>query len=168
MEIKKYLAEDIASKLEHASYFFLTDYQKITVLDVQELRRRLAQHKARFHVVKNTLLSRVLAEKGISLGSINGPTALVCGKSDASEVAKVLKAFIKEKNKLSIKSGALHRSVLNAADIDRLAELPSLDVMRAQFVGLLSTPARQFVTVCQAVPSSVARVLQAYVESKSA
>lgn len=168
MEIKKYIAQEIASKLGDSDYFFLANYEKITVLDVQDLRERLSVHGARFHVVKNRLFSLVLNDKGMSVGRLKGPTALVCGGANPPGVAKVLKTFIKEKNRLSIKSGFLSNSVISREDVNNLADLPSLDVLRSQFLALLNTPATQFVRICKAVPESMARVLQAQVDKMSA
>ena len=93
---------------------------------------------------------------------------VVSGGKNPSEIAKILKKFHKEKDKIEVKGGTLGDRLLTADEIDELSKLPSLDVMRAQLMGLLNTPATQFVGVINAVPQAVVRVLQAYTEKSEA
>jgi len=79
-----------------------------------------------------------------------GQTAVVVGGKNPSGVAKVLKKFIEEKQKLEVKVGVLDKKVFSAADLSKLADLPSLDALRAQFLGLLTQNAAAFVRVLDA------------------
>ncbi|HQU08685.1 MAG: 50S ribosomal protein L10, partial [Verrucomicrobia bacterium 21-51-4] len=76
-------------------------------------------------------------------------------------VAKVLVKFAKDKEKLPLKAGVMDNKVLSSEDIVSLSKLPSLEVLRAQLLGLLNTPAQQLLRVFQAVPQGVLNVLQA-------
>jgi len=164
---KKYLIEEVAGHLKKSDYVILANYDKMTVADVAELRLRLAPHAAEFHVVKNSSLR--VAAQALSLPDFDraliGPTAIIVGGKNSPGVAKVLRDFIKEKQKIVLKAGVLNTRLLSAGEIERLAELPSLEALRAQLLGLLQTPARQFVRVLNAVPQGVVNVLQAKVRA---
>jgi large subunit ribosomal protein L10 len=164
---KKYLIEEVATHLKKSDYVILANYDKLTVADVAELRRRLDPHHAEFHVVKNSSLR--VAAQALNLPNVDsaliGPTAVIVGGKNSPGVAKVLRDFIKEKQKIVLKVGILNQKLISAKDIEKLAEMPSLDVMRAQFLGLLQQPATLFVRVLNAVPQGVVNVLQACVRA---
>jgi len=88
----------------------------------------------------------------------------VTGQKDISSAAKVVKTFGSEFDKLKIKFGYLNNSRLADADIIALADLPSIEVMRAKFLGLLNAPATTLVRLLNTPASQLARVLQAKVE----
>ena len=124
----------------------------MTVADTAELRKRLAPEKAEFHVVKNSSLR--VAAKALGLpefeSALIGPTAVIVGGKNSAGVAKVLKKFFDEKKKLEIKVGVLDRKLVSAEDLKLIAELPSFESLRAQFLGLLTSNAAAFVRVLDA------------------
>jgi large subunit ribosomal protein L10 len=138
---KKYLIEEVAGHLKKSDYVILANYDRMTVADVAELRRRLEPHNAEFHVVKNSSLH--VAAQALSLPDFDralvGPTAIIVGGKNSPGVAKVLRDFIRE--------------------------MPSLDTLRAQLLGLLQQPATLFVRVVNAVPQGMVNVLQAKVRA---
>ena len=164
---KKYLIEEVAGHLKKSDYVILANYDKMTVADVAELRLRLAPHHAEFHVVKNSSL-RVAAQ---ALGlpefesALIGPTAVIVGGKNSPGVAKVLRDFIKEKQKIVVKAGVLSQKLISPKDVEKLADMPSLETLRAQILGLLQQPASLFVRVVNAVPQSLVNVLQAKVRA---
>jgi large subunit ribosomal protein L10 len=164
---KKYLIEEVASHLKKSDYVILANYDKMTVADVAELRLRLAPHHAEFHVVKNSSLR--VAAQALSLPSFDsalvGPTAIILGGKNSPGVAKVLRDFVKEKQKIVVKVGILGQKLISAQDVAKLADLPSLDALRAQLLGLLQQPASLFVRVVNAVPQGLVNVLQAKVRA---
>jgi len=167
---KQFLVEEIEDYLNQSNYVFLADYSRVTVQEAEELRGNLAELDAEFHVVKNSAF-RVAADNREfpDLAEfLSGPTAIVVGGDDAPGVAKTLGRFSREKQKIELKAGVLDRSVLRPDDIDVLAKLPSQDVLRAQFLGLLTTPAQQLVSVVAAVPRSLVMVLQAKCDAEEA
>ncbi len=149
---KKYLIDEVSSHLKKSDYVILTNFLKLTVAETAELRRRLAPEKAEFHVVKNS--SFRVAAKAMGLPdlekSLTGQTAVVVGGKNPAGVAKALKKFIEEKQKLEVKVGVLDKKLMTAAELSKLADLPSFDVLRAQFLGLLSQTAASFVRVLDA------------------
>ncbi len=164
---KKYLIEEVARHLKKSDYLLITNYQKVTVADVAALRAKLAPEQAEFHVVKNSSL-RVAAKDAGLPGFDNllaGQTAIVVGGRNASGVAKIVKKFFEEKQKLEIKGGIVSGKVFNPAEVAKLSELPSLEVLRAQLLGLLNTPATSLVRVINGVPQALVNVLQAKVRA---
>jgi large subunit ribosomal protein L10 len=164
---KKYLIDEVEIHLKKSDYVILANYNGMTVADAAELRTRLAVEKAEYHVVKNSSLR--VAAKSLGLpdieGALIGPTAIVVGGRNSAGVAKVLKQFFKDKQKIVVKAGVLSKKLISQKDVERLAEMPSLDTLRAQLLGLLNQPASMFVRVINAVPQGLVNVLQAKVRA---
>ncbi len=149
---KKYLIDEVTGHLKKSDYVILTNFTKLTVADAAELRKRLSPDKAEFHVVKNS--SFRVAAKAFGLPdldkSLTGQTAVVVGGKNPAGVAKVLKKFIEEKQKLEVKVGVLDKKLMTAADLSKLADLPSFDALRSMFLGLLTMQGAAFVRVLDA------------------
>lgn len=165
---KKYLVEEVAGHLAKSDYVYLTNYDRITVEETAVLRANLAQHNAEFHVVKNSIVNVAAKERDMPdlKEFLSGPTAIVIGGDNPSGVAKVLRDFFKDKEKVDVKAGVLSDKLLTAEQVEALAKLPGLEVLRAQLLGLLNQPAQRMVTVLNAVPQSVVNVLQARVRQE--
>ena len=164
---KQYLISEVESHLKKSDYVILANFSKVTVADTAELRKRLAAEKAEFHVVKNSSLR--VAAKSLGLpefeSSLTGPTAVIVGGKNSTGVAKVLKTYFKDKQKLQVKSAVLSKKLLTAKEVDALADMPSLETLRAQLLGLMNQPAGMFVRIINAVPSGLVNVLQAKVRA---
>ena len=160
---KKYLVAEAGEFLACSDYAFLVDYQCITVTEATDLRQRLSEYDAQFHVVKNNLLSIAIRERDYpDLDEwLRGPTAVISGGQNAAGVAKALHGFHKERGKVTIKAGILDQCILSCKDIEVLASLPSREVLQAQFLGLLNAPAQQLLRALQAVPQGIVNVLDA-------
>ncbi len=163
---KELLVRDVDRHLDKSDYVFLTNYERITVEETESLRASLAAENAEFHVVKNSILNLALRrrEKPDLQEHLNGPTAIIVGGENPSGVAKVLKKFFKDKEKVEMKVGILNDQAVSNEDLLELADLPGLDELRAKFLSLLNTPSQRFVTVVNAVPQSVVNVLKAYAD----
>jgi large subunit ribosomal protein L10 len=138
-------------------------YSGMTVAQMGDLRLRLRKAGASFRVAKNRLAVRALEgtpASGIS-DLFKGPTGIAYSK-DPIAAPKVLVAYAKENDKLKILGGVAVGSVLNPEGIKTLAELPSLDQLRAKIIGLLQAPATKVAGVLQAPAGQLARVLSAY------
>lgn len=135
----------------------------LTVAEVTVLRQRMRAAGATFKITKNRLA--ILALDGTRFDGIapllKGPIALAWA-IDPVAVAKVAVEFAKTNEKLVVLGGALGAQMLNADGIRGLAALPSLDTLRAQLVGLISTPATRIAGVLQAPAAQLARVFGAY------
>ena len=164
---KQYLISEVETHLKKSDYVILANFTGVSVADTADLRKKLAAEKAEFHVVKNSSLR--VAAKSLGLpefeSSLTGPTAVIVGGKNSPGVAKVLKQFFKDKQKLAVKSAVLGKKAITAKDVEALADMPSMESLRAQFLGLLNQPAGMFVRVLNATPSGLVNVLQAKVRA---
>lgn len=160
---KKYLVEEVNQHLEKSSYVYLANYERITVDETEELRKRLAEHNAEFHVIKNNILGVAATAKNLPDLSeyLSGQTAIIVGGDNPSGVAKVITKFFEEKEKVELKAGVLDEKVLTKDEVVALSKLPGLESLQAQLLGLLAQPATGLVRVINAVPQSLVNVLQA-------
>ena len=150
---KKYLISEVETHLKKSDYVILANFSKITVADTAELRSRLAPEHAEFHVVNNS--SFKVAAKALGLPEVDsalaGQTAIIVGGKNPAGVAKALKKFVSDKQKLEVKVGILDKKVFNANQLNALADLPSFDALRSQFLGMLMQHAASFVRVLDAM-----------------
>jgi large subunit ribosomal protein L10 len=167
---KKYLIDEVQVHLKKSDYVILANFTGVTVADAADLRAKLAAEKAEYHVVKNSSLR--VAAKSLGLPDIDkaltGPTAIIVGGKNSAGVAKVLKQFFKDKQKLEVKAGVLSKKLISPKDVGLLADMPSLDTLRAQLLGLLNQPASMFVRVINAAPQGLVNVLNAKVRAAEA
>ena len=149
---KQYLISEVDTHLKKSDYVILANFTKVTVADVAELRKRLDAEKAEFHVVKNSSLR--VAAKVLGLpefeSALIGPTAVIVGGQNSAGVAKILKQFFKDKQKLEIKVGVMDKKIVSAADLSKIADLPSFEALRSQLLGLFMQNAAAFVRVLDA------------------
>jgi large subunit ribosomal protein L10 len=166
---KKALVASLAAVFAETSMVVVTRNNGLTVADVTDLRRKVRAAGANYKVAKNRLAT--LALDGTQFSGIapllTGPTALAWADEPVS-VAKVIVEFAKTNDKLELLGGSLGSQVLDVAGIKALAELPSLDTLRAQLVGLISTPATRIASVVQAPAGQLARVFGAYAKTGEA
>jgi large subunit ribosomal protein L10 len=149
---KKLLSVEVTKHLDKSDFVFLADYTKLNVPETKELRAELAKSGAEFHVVKNSVFRVAAKAKGLPEmdEALKGQVAIVVGGKNPTGVAKALKEFSKSKEKLSFKAGVMALKKVTAAEFDFMAGLPSLEVIRAQFLSLISTPASGFVRILDA------------------
>lgn len=163
---KQILTKEYAARLNASPYFIVVDYRGLKVTHFTELRKRLQKTNAEIHVVKNSIFQIAAKESGIGEmnGALAGQIAVVTGQKDVSAAAKVVKSFGAEFDKLKIQFGFLNNQRLDAAAILALADLPSLDVLRAKLLGLLNAPATKLVVLINTPASQLARVVKAKAE----
>ena len=151
------------------SMVVVTQNKGMTVAEVSELRRRMRASGSTFKVAKNRLAA--LALDGTRFDGIkpmlSGPTALAWSM-DPVAVAKAAVDFAKTNEKFVVMGGALGTQMLNADGIKALADLPSLDTLRASLVGLIQTPATRIAGVLAAPAGQLARVFGAYARKDEA
>jgi len=161
-EQKKELISSLNALLTQQSLLTVTVNKGLTVAEVQELRKRMRAAGAGFKVAKNRLARLALAGtkfEGLS-DLLKGPTGIAFSK-DPVAAAKVCAKFAKENNKLVLVGGSLDGQTLDAAGINALAVLPSLDELRGKIVGLVQAPATKIAGVLAAPGGQIARVLSA-------
>jgi large subunit ribosomal protein L10 len=160
---KTLIVSDIREKLQASPYLLVVDFTGMKVPHFENLRTRLSDAGARMSVVRNTFLRIAAAELKMPelSDSLAGQTAMVTGETDICAAAKVLKTFAAEFKLPTVRAGVLDNAALSADQVAALADLPSKDVLRAKILGLLQTPASQFVRILNEPAASLARVLKA-------
>ena len=160
---KRDFVTGLAADLEGVSIVVVTQNKGLTVAEATDLRRRMRAAGATFKVAKNRLAH--LAVQGTRFEGLTpmlkGPTALAWS-TDPVAVAKAAVEFAKINEKLVLIGGALGTQTLNADGVKALAELPSLETLRARILGMLTTPATRIAGVLQAPAGQLARVFGAY------
>jgi len=167
---KQILTKEYAARLNASPFFIVIGYQGLKVSHFSELRQRLQKAGAEVHVVKNSIFRIAAKEAGVAElnGSLAGQMAIVTGQKDISAAAKALKNFAAEFDKLKIKFGFLNNSRLEEAGIIALADLPSLDVLRAKILGLLVAPTTKLAILINTPASQLAQVIKAKSEKAEA
>ena len=166
---KRDFVASLAAIFAETSMVVVTRNDGMTVAQATDLRRRMRAAGANFKVAKNRLA--VLALDGTRFDGIapllKGPTALAWAH-DPVAVAKVAVEFAKINDKLVLLGGALGTQTLDVDGIKALAELPSLDVLRASLVGMIQTPATRIAGVLAAPAGQLARVFGAFATKEDA
>jgi large subunit ribosomal protein L10 len=167
---KTSIVSDLSEKLKRSPFVLVTDYQRMKVGDFGELRNRLAPAGAEVHVVKNNFLKRAMTDSGFPDMSdkLIGQTAVVTGENDVAPVAKIFKTFAAEFKIAALKIGFVDRTVLSTTELETLADLPPREVLQAQLLGLLLSPATRLVRLLNEPASALARVLKAKSEQEGA
>jgi large subunit ribosomal protein L10 len=157
------LTKEYTTRLNASPFFIVVGYQGLKVAHLTELRKRLQTAGAEIHVVKNSIFRIAAKESGVAElnGSLAGQMAVVTGQKDISAAAKALKNFGAEFDKLKVKFGYLNNQRLDESAIVALADLPSLDVLRAKILGLLVAPATKLAILINTPASQLAQVIKA-------
>ncbi len=165
-EEKKLITKEYVDRLSNSPYFIVVNYEGLKVDEFEELRDRLANSKAELHVVKNSIFKIAVQETGIEdLGQeVMGQVAAVTGEGEITSAAKVLKNFKAEFEKPEWHFGFLDNERLDADQIKTLAELPSLDELRAKILGAIQAPSGKLVRTLAEPGSSLARIIRAKFE----
>ena len=166
---KREFVTELNQALAATSMIVVTRNGGLTVLEASDLRRKMRAAGATYKVAKNRLTH--LALEGTQFGGIapmlKGPIALAWSVDPVS-VAKTAVEFARTNEKFVLIGGALGAQTLNADGIKALAELPSLNELRARLVGMISTPATRIAGILQAPAGQLARVFGAYAKKDEA
>jgi large subunit ribosomal protein L10 len=142
---KEQLVVELKEKIGGAQALYYTDFTGLNVKRMTELRRRLRKANVEYVVIKNTLALRAVNESGLVGERLKGPTGLVMAK-DAVGAAKILSDFAKENDQRpAVKGGMLDGTSIDAAQVKRLAAMPSREQMLANLGAGLQSPLGAFV-----------------------
>ncbi|GAA0388516.1 MULTISPECIES: 50S ribosomal protein L10 [Micromonospora] len=153
---------ELTESFRSAGATVLTEYRGLTVSQLTQLRRSLGQETS-YTVAKNTLAKRAAADAGISgLDELfTGPTALTFVSGDVVEAAKGLRDFAKANPKLVIKGGVFEGKAISAAEVTKLADLESREVLLAKLAGAMKGNLSKAAALFQAPLSKTARLAAA-------
>ena len=164
------VVEEVAAKLAAADAAIVTEYRGMSVAQLAALRRQLRAAGGEHKVYKNTLALLGARQAGVDGldDLLAGPSAITFVSGDIAAVAKALKDVAKTNPLLVIKGGTLSGKTLTAKDVEALADLPSRDVLLAQFAGALQAPLVKMAGLLQALPRNFAYGLKALIEQREA
>jgi len=144
-EQKQEQSQQLRDKLDNVSTLFLLENRGLNVNDVNVLRSEVRKTEATYKVVKNTVVR--LAVEGTEMEGITpfltGPKVLAYTDGDGVELAKVLKTFIKNHPELSFEQAFLEGQILEAAEAEKIADLPSREELLTKLVYILQSPIRR-------------------------
>lgn len=153
---------ELADRFKSSSATVLTEYRGLSVAQLKELRRSLGEG-ATYAVVKNTLTKIAAKEAGVEGidDLLVGPSALAFVRGDIVVAAKSLKTFAKENPALVIKGGYMDGKLISAAEVSKLAELESREVLLAKFAGAMNASLQGAVSLFAAPLSQAVRTVDA-------
>lgn len=158
---KQQEVEALKTKFGAAKGIVLADYTGVTVAEVSELRRKCRDAKVEYKVVKNTL-ARIAAREA-SLGDLadhfDGPVAVALSSVDSVAPARVLSAFSKDFQKLTLKVGYFEGRVYSEAQVKEIAMLPPREQLLAQVIGTVGAPMAQLVYCIESVLRNLVSVI---------
>lgn len=159
---------DIAERFKDSTASLITEYRGLTVANLAELRRSLAG-SATYAVAKNTLIKRAATEAGIEgLDELfAGPTAIAFVTGEPVDAAKAIKTFAKDNKALVIKGGYMDGHPLTVAEVERIADLESREVLLAKLAGAMKGNLAKAAGLFNAPTSQMARLLAALQEKKA-
>jgi large subunit ribosomal protein L10 len=178
---KEELVAEYIDMLRKARGIVVTEYRGMTMKNLDELRGKLRENQSGLTVTKNTLLKIALREVGMAVpdNMLNGPVALAVAYEDLPATIKTVLEYAGTNELFIAKGGVIGTTAVRGADLNAVSELPPLDVLRAQllgmvtmplaqFVGLLEAPSQQLVAVIKAGSEGLVNVLAAYSQKDAA
>ncbi|WP_205876428.1 50S ribosomal protein L10 [Mycobacterium camsae] len=160
---------EITEHFKASTATVITEYRGLSVANLAELRRSLGESTT-YAVAKNTLIKRAASEAGIEgLDELfAGPTAIAFVSGEPVDAAKALKTFAKDHKALVIKGGYMDGHPLTVAEVERIADLESREVLLAKLAGAMKGNLAKAAGLFNAPASQMARLLAALQEKKGA
>ena len=170
-EEKERVVAELTERLRTSETLMVADYRGLTMPQIDALRSTLLEHGARFAVVKNTLTRRAAEEAGAEavLALLEGPTAIafVESEGDPVAVAKALAEAARTTRILTVRGGILDGRPIEAADVEELAKLPPMDILRAQVLGAVTAPLMTILGLFTAPLQDLYGLIEARIEQLS-
>lgn len=167
-EEKKYISQEYLERLQSSPFFIVTDYHGLKMAPFATLRTRLREVGAEIHVVKNKIFAVTATMNGIGglKSEMTGQMAVVTGTGEIAAAAKILKTFASEFEKPEIRFGFLDTQRLSADDVRAIADLPSIEVLRAKLLGAINAPASTLARIIGTPGTQLAQVIRAKSEKE--
>ncbi|AWH96230.1 MULTISPECIES: 50S ribosomal protein L10 [Dietzia] len=160
--------EEIKEHFQNSTTAVVTEYRGLSVPQVTALRKALGD-SATYTVAKNTLVKRAAKEAGVEGldDLLTGPTAIAFVTGEVVDAAKALKTFTKDNKALIVKGGVMDGATLSAAELDKIAELESREVLLAKMAGALKGNQAKAAGLFNAPASQLARLFAALEDKKN-
>lgn len=167
---KEELVAQYVDLLGKSEAVFLAEYAGMSVKTMEALRKEARKSNGAVFVAKNTLLRIALEQAGrpVPTNLLNQQVMATFSLGDAPVLAKTLTDFAKKEDKLQVKGGVFGQDLLTPDQVKALADMPSLDQLRGQLLGLISAPARNIASVVAGGVRQVVNVIDAYAKKDEA
>jgi large subunit ribosomal protein L10 len=160
---KEQVISELHAKMVKVKIAIVTEPKGLDVATVNDLRKKLRDSKVEYRVIKNSLAT--LAAKGTPVEKVSdkfvGPTAIVMSYDDVIAPAKILADFMKDGDKLAIRTAVVEGNVVDAKGIQALAKMPGLQELRGQIAAMLAQPATKLARILTIPGQQLARVIAA-------
>jgi large subunit ribosomal protein L10 len=167
-EDKARVVADLTERLKSADTLIVADYRGLTMPQIDALRGRLLEHGAKLTVVKNTLTRRAAEAAGAEtlLALLEGPSAIAFIEADGDmvAVAKALADSARETRVLTIRGGVLSGRQISGEDVEELAKLPPVDVLRGQVLAAVIAPLNAILALINAPLQNLYGLIDARIE----
>jgi large subunit ribosomal protein L10 len=165
---KEKIVAELAERLKESETLIVSDYRGLSVKEIDELRTKLIENGASFTVVKNSLTRRAAQEAGADalLALLDGPSAIAFlnAEGDPVAVAKALADSARTTKILAIRGGVMQGRTISADDVEELAKLPPVDVLRGQVLGAVTSPLYAIVGLFTAPLQDLYGLIEARIE----
>jgi len=167
---KNQIIEQYVDLLQTSQGLFLADYRGLSVKELQQLRRQARNAGGRVRVVKNTLFRIALKRSGQPMPdeALVGPVLVGFATEEPSLVAKAFVEFAKNAPHFKIKGGILDGAVLSTEDVEAIAKLPPMEILRSQLIATIEAPMSNLLRLINAPMREIAQVLKARSEREEA
>jgi large subunit ribosomal protein L10 len=165
---KEKIVAELTERLQASETMIVADYRGLSVKEIDELRTKLLEQGATFTVVKNSLTRRAAEAVGADalLTLLDGPSAIAFLETggDAVAVAKALADSARTTRILAVRGGVMQGRAITAEEVEELAKLPPVDVLRGQVLGAVSAPLYAIVGLFTAPLQNLHGLLEARIE----
>lgn len=155
IEMKKEVVSAISEKMEKATSCIVVDYKGLTVEEDTNFRKQLRDANIDYVVYKNTMVRRAASNLGgfdkFDEENLVGPNGYVFGYADVTEPARIIKNFSKDHKNLEMRFGYVEGAYFELAQLEKLASIPSREVLIAKLLGSFKAPISNFVYLIKAI-----------------
>lgn len=165
-EQKEKLVAQYGESIAASRGIIITEYRGLSAGELGKVRAAVREANGSYNIIKLTLFKLALEKAGIAVPEdlLTGPVAIGYCHQEVPAVAKVFKEFSKSQEELVVKGGLLGTRRLSLKDVETIADLPPLEIVRAQLMGVINGPARNLAGVVAGGVRQVVNVLNAYAE----
>jgi large subunit ribosomal protein L10 len=169
-ERKEELVDEYTELLNRSVGLIFTEYRGMPNKDLTRLRRAVRDTNGAYHVTKMTLFKRALEPFGVQMpAEFDGvPIGVTFCLEDVPPVAKALRDFARTSDLMRIRGGLMGDTFMDVRQVEAIADLPSIEVLRSQILGLIDAPAASLVGVIQSGVSQIVNVLHALEQTSAA
>ena len=166
---KEQILQTYTEQLHDSEAIIVTTYAGLKVKEIEQLRKKIREADGSFAVVKNSLAQRALTEAGFPVAEdlLTGPIGIGFCLHNVAGVAKAITDFSRQNELLQVKGGLMGSQLIDETAVKSLASLPPLDVLRAQLLGLINTPATQLAGVVAGGVRQLVNLFNAYAEKEA-